>query len=404
VGPGSDQLGGASRSPRQAAAALAFGHGATDMYMGFLPALLPLIIARLGLSYREAGLVVSVVTLISQLSQPIFGYLGDVAGRRRIAIIAPAVTALCMSWMGLVGSYRALLVVLILGCIGTAAFHPQGAALVGRVVARGRGTAMALFTAGGSFGFGVGSVLIATLVAHLGLARTWLAMPVGLAAVVYVAAAVPRSVESPEQRTVERAQASVPNWIAPLVLLWFVVMLRASTATMFTTFVPVLIERRGESLVLGGWALFGFSIAGALGGFLGSHLSVRFGRRAVTAAGLAVAGPALYLFLHTGGIAAAALLLVTGACVFLALPLNIVMAQELVPRHASTVSGLVMGFAWGIGGLGATGLGALADHWAGSMGEVAGLARAMDLMALAPLLGAVLAAALPTARPAARGR
>lgn len=379
-------------------AALGFSHGATDMYMGFLPALLPLLIVRLDLDYKEAGLLVSTVTMVSQLSQPAFGWLGDRVGPRRIAIAAPALTALSISWLGVVGSYEALLAVLILGCIGTAAFHPQGAALVTAVAGRGSSVAMAVFTAGGSLGFGIGSVLIAWVVSHLGTGSTWLTMPVGLAAVAYLAVTVPRSIESPERRAAASAQPPVPRWLGPLIVLWFVVMLRAATATMFTTFVPVLIEQRGESLVMGGWALFGFSIAGAVGGFLGSNLAGRFGGRAVSIGGFAVAAPAIYFFLHTGGLVAATLLLITGVCVFFALPVNIVMAHELLPGRASTVSGVVMGFAWGIGGLGTTALGALADFWTPTMGELPGLARAMDLIPLAPLAGAVLAAGLPSLR------
>ena len=59
-----------------------------------------------------------------------------------------------------------------------------------------------------------------------------------------------------------------------------------------------------------------------------------------------------------------------------------------------------MGFAWGMGGLAAPGLGALADHWGLAMGELAGLTRAMDLIPLLPLAGAALALALPETRPA----
>ncbi|MDH4179301.1 MAG: MFS transporter, partial [Armatimonadota bacterium] len=85
------------------------------MYMGFLPALLPLIVVNLGLDYKGAGLVVSIVTLTSQLSQPLFGFLGDRTGRRTIAIAAPLVTTLSMTFLGLATSYSLLLALLIVG-------------------------------------------------------------------------------------------------------------------------------------------------------------------------------------------------------------------------------------------------------------------------------------------------
>lgn len=149
--------------------------------------------------------------------------------------------------------------------------------------------------------------------------------------------------------------------------------------------------------------MLGFSLAGAIGGLLGGPLSDRLGRRAVTVGGLALTAPAIFLFLRADGLAAAALLVLSGACLFSALPVNIVMAQELRPNQASTVSGLVMGFAWGIGGLATTVLGALADRWSVTLGDLAGLARAMDLIAVLPIAAALLALALPETRVASSG-
>lgn len=389
-------------SPWLGVSALAFGHGANDMYMGFLPALLPLIAANLDLDYKRAGALVSIVTITSQFSQPLFGFLGDRVGRRPFAIFAPLLTAACMSFLGFAPSYGLLLGLLMLGSIGNAAFHPQGAGLVSAVVRRRASFAMAAFTTGGSLGYGVGSLLIAALVASLGLHSTWLTLPVGLASALFVMAAVPRTAESHQSRPGSFVSAASLRWLLPFGILFLVVMLRAATATMFTTFVPILISRRGESLLLGGWALLGFSLAGAVGGLIGGSLADRVGRRAVTITGLALAAPALYFFLHTGGLVSGVLLFIMGACLMSALPINIVMGQDLFPGHASTVSGITMGVAWGVGGLGAAALGALADYWSGSMGDLAGLTRALDLVALVPLAAALLAIALPDTQRAHR--
>jgi FSR family fosmidomycin resistance protein-like MFS transporter len=365
------------------------------MYMGFLPALLPVIALNLELDYKAVGLLVSMVTVFSQFSQPLFGFLGDRLGRRWLTIVAPAVTALSVSFIGLAGSYGLLLALLIVGSASTSAFHPQGAALTGALARPRSGLAMAIFTAGGNTGFGLGAVLIAAVVAALGPTRTWVTLPGGLAAAVFLALAIPRSVESSHAESLRRTVTHRTGWQAPLFALYWVVMLRAATATMFTTFVPMLINRRGEALLLGGYAILGFSLAGAVGGFVGGRLSEIIGRRAVTAAGFGLTAPCLYLFLHSEGLLAGVLVFLTGAFLFSALPVNIVMAQELLPRHASTVSGVVMGFAWGVGGLGATGLGALADHWSITVGELEGLARALDLVPLVCLLAAAVGLALP---------
>jgi len=77
------------------------------------------------------------------------------------------------------------------------------------------------------------------------------------------------------------------------------------------------------------------------------------------------------------------------------LPVNVVIGQELSPRHASTISSLLMGFAWGLGVLMVGPTGALAD--------ARGLENA--LLALTTLLGAGLlcAIALPKMGLAAAG-
>jgi FSR family fosmidomycin resistance protein-like MFS transporter len=391
--------------------------------MGFLPALLPLIVERLGLSLTLAGALVSMVNLASQVTQPILGHSADRVGRRLLVIVGPLVTTLSMASLGLMNSYQALLIALLCGSFGNSAFHPQGAALTGKIglgrrspaaskdarpgasgrggAAERSGAAMAIFAAGGNIGYGLGPVLVISIVNLLGQQFTWLTIPIGLAAVAFVIAAVPTAVDVPSQRPPEAAATTRRHWLLPLIILWLVVALRAAVATLFTTFVPLLIARRHEALMLGGWALLGFSLSGALGGLIGGPASDRLGRRSVTVVSLVLAAPAFYLFLHAHGIASAALLLVTGACVYAALPVNLVMAQEMLPRRASLVSGLMMGLAWAAGGMSTTVVGVLADRLALTLGPAGGLEHALDGVALISLAAAALALMLPETR---RGR
>ena len=69
-----------------------------------------------------------------------------------------------------------------------------------------------------------------------------------------------------------------------------------------------------------------------------------------------------------------------------AFPAIVVYAQELMPGHVGTVSGLMFGLAFGLGGLGAAGLGVLADRT--SIGLV------FEVCAFLPVLG-LLAGFLP---------
>ena len=61
---------------------------------------------------------------------------------------------------------------------------------------------------------------------------------------------------------------------------------------------------------------------------------------------------------------------------YLSAPINVAMAQEMMPRRSSLVSSLVTGMAWGMAGLSLTLIGAIADRYGlvGTLTGVLGLA------------------------------
>jgi FSR family fosmidomycin resistance protein-like MFS transporter len=79
------------------------------------------------------------------------------------------------------------------------------------------------------------------------------------------------------------------------------------------------------------------------------------------------------------------------------LPVNVTFGQTIAPISAATVSSLMMGFAWGMGGLSVPFVGMLADR--------IGIDHSLMMMSLVPLVAAVLAVPLPPGRrTAATGR
>ena len=76
------------------------------------------------------------------------------------------------------------------------------------------------------------------------------------------------------------------------------------------------------------------------------------------------------------------LLMAGGTMLNLPIPISVVMAQRLVGFGASTVSALMMGFAWGAG--------ALLAPLAGELSRVIGFTSALIAVSLLPLLSALL--------------
>jgi FSR family fosmidomycin resistance protein-like MFS transporter len=144
-------------------------------------------------------------------------------------------------------------------------------------------------------------------------------------------------------------------------LLLGVVVLRVTAVLSLTTFLPMIQKLRGFSLLAAGSSFTVFMICGALGGLAGGALADRVGRKKMIVTSLVLILPAFLAFLLWKGPASFLILSLLGFSFFLSESACIVLAQEMAPGKARTVSGIIMGMAWGLGGFGVLGTGALAD-------------------------------------------
>lgn len=82
--------------------------------------------------------------------------------------------------------------------------------------------------------------------------------------------------------------------------------------------------------------------------------------------------------------------LIAGASLISTFSTTVVFGQRLLPHNIGLASGLLLGFGVGMGSVGVTLLGAIADY--------AGLPFTMNIISLLPALGIVLAFILPDVR------
>lgn len=176
----------------------------------------------------------------------------------------------------------------------------------------------------------------------------------------------------------------------PLTLLYFIVVLRTLTATSFATFVPVMLTRRGFSLAEAGGAVSVFLFAVGLGGFFGGPAADRFGPRRVIILSLVSAVPFLVIAPQLTGWLFVAVLAIGGFLLQSTLPVNVTFGQTIAPISAATVSSLMMGFAWGVGGFIVPFVGMLADR--------IGIEHTLMAISVVPLVAAALALPLPAAQ------
>ncbi len=183
---------------------------------------------------------------------------------------------------------------------------------------------------------------------------------------------------------------SLRPYARPLALLYLVIVLRTLTAISFATFVPVMLTRRGLSVGQAGTAVAIYLFSSGLGGFFGGPTADRFGARRVIILSLVVATPFLFAAPLMTGWLFVVVLSIGGLFLQSTLPVNVTFGQSLAPVSAATVSSLMMGFAWGTGGLSVPFVGMIADR--------IGIEPTLTGLALVPLRGSGLRAAAPGAR------
>ncbi|MGQ9634932.1 MAG: MFS transporter [Bryobacteraceae bacterium] len=367
---------------------LSCGHFAVDLYSSALGALQPLLVERFGLTLARAGLLSGVLVFSASVAQPLYGYLSDRFHSRAFMVLAPAVAALFISALGLAPTYRWLLLLVLLGGAGVASFHPQASAWVVAEAGQRPGQTMGFFISAGALGYALGPTYFSFLVSRWGLERMhWAAIP-GLAVTALLIWKPPRAALAarPHRGFQWRPLAAV--W-KPLVILYAAVFLRSILQIAFGQFLPLYLHRgRGFSIPAAGYALSAFLAAGAVGGVLGGRLADRFGGRSVILFSMLASPPFFALFFITSGWLSLACLVLGGFILLFTIPVNVVMAQQLAPAQAGTVSALMMGFAWGMAGM-------VFIPLIGFAADVYSLHTALAALTVFPLIGFCLAWKLP---------
>lgn len=379
----------ATASPMRLALIVAFAHALNDTYASFVPPLLPRIMDELGLSIALAATLAVTFSVAAALPQPLFGYLADRHGRRVFAVVGPVVSGVFVAAIGWASGFWTLVLLLTIGGIGSAAFHPPGASYAVRVSAgKGGGARYSIFSFGGSVGFALGPIVAVGLVQQRGMEGLWVAMipVVLLAPFVYWALPSGRT----EVRDRDRPPPAAPREVlrhlrGPLGLIFGVSATMAFVQRAFLTMEPIIVAESGGSETLGAVVLTVYLSAQAFGTVTGGLLADRVDRRMLLANLCFWALPAHLLALWVGpagfwGLAAAAL---AGFLGMATLPPVVVMAQEMVPTGTAVSSGIVMGLAWATGSVLVLLTGGLADLIGAQAATLASMPAALIAVALA---------------------
>lgn len=398
--------------------AMCIGHFTIDLFNAMGPVLLAFISGHvMGLTNTQIGIAISGYQLAGAFSQPFFGFQADKTGGRWLGAggVAWTLSFLVLAMFGATtGQYWAMLVPFVLAALGSGAFHPIGAMYASEVNSTRAAHYTSIFFLSGQLGGGLGPALIGFLLdryatqnnlftAALGpsvqnqliehgtlspvAALALIALP-GILLLLFSMPSRLAYVQTRSHKSSAESGRAMPVASGVLVYLALTIAMRALANPGTAAFIPRIFQLKGwpasEYGALSGMYWF----AGGIAGVLFARWAARFGTRIVIGLTLILGGPTLMLLPTAESVPAALLLaLLTGALTGGSHSLLVVMAQQIMPARKGFVSGLSLGYMFGMGALGTLLIGAMADK--------IGLASAFQVVGAITIITGLMALKLP---------
>lgn len=321
---------------------VAAAHSLHDMYSGFLPPLLPILIEKLGLTNLGGGSLTLFYSLPSLL-QPLIGSLADRHNLKILVILAPFITGTMMSLLGLATTPVVMMAMLILAGLSSASLHAIGPALNSKYAGQKLGKSMSFWVNAGTLGYALGSLLLVTVYDFLGLSKLPILAIGGAITSVLIWFGLKNAntcaYSSKKQKNSPKHWGKILKVMLPIA---FIVATRAMMTVMLSTYFPAFLRERGASTWVSGAGMTLLLVAGAFGSYLVGSLSDRFSRVHILGFVTTAHFASMLVFLRTDNWLQLPIILVIGFLEIAALPVLMAMVQDSFIEDRAFINGLFL--------------------------------------------------------------
>lgn len=350
---------------------VSFCHLLDDTMHSMLPAIYPMLKDEFGLSFLQIGIITFVLQITSSIIQPFVGLYADKHHGWWQLPVSMIFTLIGIFMLSYANSFYVILLSVSLFGLGSSIFHPQGSQVAQQASGGRKGLAQSIFQVGGNGGFALGPLFAALIVIPVGLSGVrWFAFIAILLAIILVYIGKWHVKQTKKVHKKNRTQWTTAKTysryqIYGFVFILFVLMFSKNfyTESMTSYFTFFLIEKFGISIQYSQVCLFVFLAAEVVGTLLGGWIGDRYGRKNVIWFSIFGAAPFTimlpYINSLTGTILLSALIGLIIASAFSAI---LVYATDLMPNHIGTIAGIFYGLSFGLGGVGSSFFGWLADQ------------------------------------------
>ncbi|HXD16888.1 MAG TPA: MFS transporter [Vicinamibacterales bacterium] len=350
-------------------ATLSFCHLLNDMMQSLIPAIYPILKQNFQLDFTQVGLITFVLQLTGALLQPVVGHYSDRHPRPYALAAGMGFSLSGMLLLSKAGSFTMVLAATSLVGLGSSIFHPESSRMA-RAASGGRhGFAQSFFQVGGNFGSALGPLLAAFIVLRNGQSSiAWFSIA-ALVAMMFLVRVGSWYKGSGAMHAARRAAAARHDPVSSRQVMTAVLILLALLFSKFVYLASLgsyytfyLISRFGLTVQSAQIHLFVFLGAVAAGTIIGGPVGDRIGRRQVILASILGVLPFTLALPYANLFWTRILTVIIGMVLASAFSVIVVYAQELMPGRVGMIAGLFFGVAFGISGIGAAVLGALADR------------------------------------------
>ncbi|NEH20506.1 MFS transporter [Pantoea agglomerans] len=370
---------------------LGITHMINDLIQSLIPAVYPILRVKYQLDFVQIGIITLTFQIAGSLLQPVIGVITDRRPFPYSTVIGMLFTLSGLTGLAFSPSYNLILFSAAFIGIGSSIFHPE-ATRMARYASGGRqGLAQGIFQIGGQAGGAMGPLFAALIIVQRGQqSLAWFSMLTIVAVGLMIWTARQHDVlkssfvtsagrEELNKRSIRvYPRSMVITGLIVLTLLMFSKNAYVESFRSFYTF--YLIDHFNVPVRTSQLMLFVFLFSSAVGALLGGILGDRIGRYKII--WISVLGPLpLTIILPYADLQWTVILtIIINIIMASAFSSILIYAMELAPNRIGFVGGLFYGLNFGLAGIAAAVLGALADrtgienvYWICSFLPVAGL-------------------------------
>ncbi len=322
--------------------AVSFSHLMHDIYGGFLAPLMPLLKEKIGFGNTVSGLLFAAQRLPSFFS-PFIGIVADRKGLKWMVIVTPAVTAVCMSLLGISPTLFFLFLFVLVAGISSAVYHVPSPVMIRNASGKRTGLGMSLYMVGGESARFLGPLLIAGSVSLYGLEGSWVVMFLGIVAsfllyIIFRNHVTPVYEKKSKLYTFSLLKRHAGFFVITAgFLFWFGIM-----KAMLVGYLPIYIVDSGGTFSKGAYLLALVQGAGIPGTFFSGIISDKLGRK-TTLLIVALLTPVLFLsYVNTTGWLSIVFLLFLGFVIISPAPVILSMVQSLSSEKPAFLNSMYM--------------------------------------------------------------